>query len=303
MTALASDPDWGRGVRVIELADGGYVLACNVLDPGSKRIARILRTDPSGEVQWRQEIAHEGNSFCCDVLEMVDGDLLLTGAVSSPDDDLDILIARIGKMGGNTWEKAYGGNMSDCGTRIAPVGNNEFLVMGRTSIPSRGYDTCFLRIDGTGNVISNVTYGGDKQDFPNDMVRSPEGGYVVVGWTDSFGVTQRGTYLLKVSPNDELIWEEGIDPGLPGTYSSAQSFDVAATANDYLAVGTFNGTDAYIAAIDQQGNITWEMFRPNGTAYCVAASDSGYLIGGCYKPKPDESKAYILKLRKPKVKK
>ncbi len=59
------------------------------------------------------------------------------------------------------------------------------------SFGAGGRDVYVVKLDGAGNVQWTRTIGGGKDDAGHSIVQTVDGGYAVVGWTESFGAGGR----------------------------------------------------------------------------------------------------------------
>lgn len=118
-------------------------------------------------------------------------------------------------------------------------------------------------------------------DEPSAFVNTEDGGYLVYGYTKSFGLTKSSIYLLKVDINGIPQWEkiysaEGVQFL---TYSAQQTTDLG-----YVLTGTMFWSDGitrnYLLKINSLGEIEWLQYF-NGTAYCLSDVKQ-YLDGGYF---------------------
>jgi len=49
------------------------------------------------------------------------------------------------------------------------------------------------------------TYGGAGNDYGNYVQQTPDEGYIVVGWSKSFGDSGQ-IYLFKTNPSGDTLW-------------------------------------------------------------------------------------------------
>ena len=65
-----------------------------------------------------------------------------------------------------------------------------------------------VKVDSSGNMQWNQTYGGPKHDFAYSVVQADDGGYALVGSTQSFGAGVSDAWLIKTD-------EAGVIPEFP----------------------------------------------------------------------------------------
>jgi ABC-type cobalt transport system substrate-binding protein len=56
--------------------------------------------------------------------------------------------------------------------------------------------------------FSLQTFGGAEDDWANAVVQTQDGGYLIVGKTESFGAGEADVYVLKLDKNGKKQWEK-----------------------------------------------------------------------------------------------
>jgi len=135
------------------------------------------------------------------------------------------------------------------------------------------------------SIIWDKTWGGTEWDRAKSLVVTSDGGYAIVGYTNSFGEGGGDAWLVKTDANGNMIWNK--------TYGG-ESFDpaislVATSDGGYAIVGFTSSigagaADFWLVKTDSSGNMVWQQAY-GGTgddrAYSVvAASDGGYALAG-----------------------
>lgn len=104
-------------------------------------------------------------------------------------------LIRLDSDGAILWQKSYGGTGEDWFRRILPAGDGTFTVQGITDSFGAGQtDIWLLKLNGDGGIAWQKTYGGASAEIGKAWLTG-DGGYAVVGGTDSFG---QGQAVLKM---------------------------------------------------------------------------------------------------------
>ena len=228
-----------------------------------------------------------GPSGASVVRQTGDGGYVVTGGTSFSVSDLaDIWILKLDGNGGIQWQKTYGGSGNDSANSIEQTGDGGYIAAGYTNSFGAGdYDIWVLKVDGNGDVLWQNTYGGTGYDFASSIRETDDGGYVVVGGTDSFGAGEMDVWVLKLDGNGDVLWEKtyggaGID--------SASSIEQTGDGGYIVAGGTRSfgagDYDFWVLKLDGSGNIVWQKTY-GGTDYDFASSiqqtsDGGYIVAG-----------------------
>jgi len=143
-------------------------------------------------------------------------------------------------------------------------------------------DVLIMKADLDGEPIWETTYGGSAFDVAI-CVEAVEGGFLVLGETDSFGAGERDLYLLKLDHSGALEWSHtyggsGVEWAKALVSRSDGSFLLVGGSNSFGS-GDF---DIYAVAVDEAGNEVWSRTlgevetQESGTA--ALETDDGSLL-------------------------
>ncbi|MEW6378533.1 MAG: hypothetical protein AB1611_02870 [bacterium] len=135
-----------------------------------------------------------------------------------------------------------------------------------------------------------VNYGGKLDDSAQAVQQTSDGGYIVVGWTRSFGGDQ-DCYIIKLNSNGEEVWPETKRYGGKG---NQRANAVVQTSNGgYIIAGVTDSTesgmeDCYLIRLDRDGNRVGNDKTYGGSSDDSAnsiqkTSDGNYIIAGSTK--------------------
>ena len=122
----------------------------------------------------------------------------------------------------------------------------------------------------------NITFGNNiTSELACGIIPLDDGGYVLVGNTFYYDEWENYTWIMKVGPNGEPIWNK--------TYrepSAAISFAQADTGG-YIICGMKNPDSIWLLSMDEEGNELWnKTYIPRGIPYGIYQTQDGYLILG-----------------------
>ena len=199
----------------------------------------------------------------------------------------NVLIGKIDSNRHISWVKVYGGSSADAGTCVCQIQGGGYAVLAGTASNNgdvTGYrggggDFWLIRIDGSGNLLWEKTYGSSAQDVPMSIACTPENGFILFGTTNGSDGDVPFHYgdffsmdwlVIKTDSMGNLQWSK--DLGGSGTegngsilvvdsnyflVSNSFSTDIDCTDTIWHS-GVNTGSDYYVLKLDQSGNVLWD---------------------------------------------
>jgi hypothetical protein len=99
------------------------------------------------------------------------------------------------------WTQTYGGTSGDWCFSVIQTVDGGYALAGRTDSFGAAGSFWLVKTDSSGNMLWNQTYGGASSDAALCVVQTGDGGYALVGSTDSFGAGWTDFWLVKVAPD------------------------------------------------------------------------------------------------------
>ncbi|MHA2249739.1 MAG: hypothetical protein ACXAD7_05225 [Candidatus Kariarchaeaceae archaeon] len=131
------------------------------------------------------------------------------------------------------------------------------------------------------------TFGGVDDEFAFTILPSPDGGYLLVGYTSSFGAGNTDGWIVKIDNQGQQEWNRTF-----GGVNEDRWFDGQTTTDGYVLAGISrsdapedpNPREAWAAKVDFNGNTSWIKTygwpRYDEFLTTVPANDGGYVFGG-----------------------
>ncbi len=268
------------GFSVVQTTDGGYAVAGNTNSFGSGNYdAYLVKTTAAGDTQWTRTYDGESNEVIYSMKQTSDGGYILAGW-TGPYDAHDVYIAKVSATGDLQWTKTYGGIQDDEANSVAQTSDGGYIVAGLSESFDEGAwgDVYVLKLNTSGDTVWTRTYGGIDVDIANSVATTTSGGYILAGYTQSFGGADN-IYLIKITASGDIEWEYAYAGDV--AYSVAQSAD-----GGYIVAGwiDYADYDVYLIKTDAAGNTQWTKTyggSDEDEASAVATtSDGGYIVAG-----------------------
>lgn len=199
---MRSSDDWANSVQ--QTADGGYIVAGGTCSFGdSDGDLWLLKFDASGNVTWQKAYGGTEYDNISFVRQTTDGGYIVTGwTYSFGAGNRDIWVVKLDSAGEVAWQKAYGGSASDYAYSVQQTSDGGYVVAGGTYSFGKGQnDAWLLKLDASGNIAWEKTYGGPGHDSAYAVQYTPDGGYVMAGDNTSFGAGGMDVWVIKLDEN------------------------------------------------------------------------------------------------------
>lgn len=182
------------------------------------------------------------------------------------------------------WAKTWGGAAAEGGRAVRLCPDGGFLIAGYTFSHGTGdADLLVIKTDDRGNTEWSRTLGGGGTEYGNACLCLPDG-YLVTGYTTSFGSGGKDVYVIKLDTKGKEIWSRTF---------GGPSWDVGAALCEsddghYFVCGYTHSfgkgeEDVYLVKIDKDGNRLWSKTfggaRLDMANSIARTGDGGLLIG------------------------
>ena len=192
--------------------DGG-VLAVGSTESFSKKGYRdiyIVRLDKDGNEISIKTIGGKLNDDANALTRTTDGNFVMVGSRElKHSGDADLFIMKLNQKGEKIWARTLGQKQNDVLLSVAPTPTGGIVATGKTrSYNSEQTDLAVMNFDKNGKLIWFKIYGFKYYDEGTAITMTKDGGYVVVGKTNSMGKGDFDVYVLALSGKGELLWSK-----------------------------------------------------------------------------------------------
>jgi uncharacterized delta-60 repeat protein len=185
------------------------------------------------------------------------------------------------------WAKTYGGSNFDIAYAIQQTTDGGYIVAGSTNSSGAGQDDFWVfKLNSTGGMVWQKTYGGSGEDDAYSIEQTSDGGYIVAGSSNSFSSSgSLQAWVLKLDSTGAVQWQYTYGGG--GT--NYASWVRQLSNGDYIVAGATNsfeahGYDFWVFELNSTGGIIWQ--KTYGGPYddeatCIEnTTDGGYVVAG-----------------------
>ncbi len=256
-----------------------------------------------GKVNWNGDLVWEkvftSDTFFNSITPTEDGKFVVTGTrcysglfggiVCS------VYLVKTSDYGVVDWEREYYYGQLGCGGNSVDEAGNKYVVAGycrnQYSFSYTDYDVYVVAVDRDGNKLWERKFGGDYDDRAYSVVTLRENpfwgglvtGYLVVGWTESYGNGGADFYIVKLDESGNEVWNRTF-----GSSGNDYAYSAVRTYDGYIIVGygsALLGYSVKVLKLDEDGNFVWQktiggVAGRDAYAYSIHETDYGYIIAG-----------------------
>jgi hypothetical protein len=273
--------------------------------------AWLVKTSANGNLIWQKCLGGESDEEGFDIIRTYDNQLLIVGLSAS--DTINSLptahhgfswdgwLCKLDSNGNELWHRLYGGSSFDEFKSVVETDDHGFLILGSTgsndgdvSSNLGSSDFWLVKIDSTGNLIWEKTYGGSSQDDGYSIIKLADGNFIIHGNTDSHDGNASGTHAgggstniltIKIDSAGNVLWSNCFGDA-DGTTSRAILEDAAgflhisamvfSNSADAASCNIHGCCDAWLITVDPLGNlITQDCFGSSS----IDGAEMGIITG------------------------
>ncbi len=290
---------------VVEI-DNGFMVTGTTSSFGNRvQSLYLLKLAKNGNKMWQKAYYSDKDDYYAgnDIIKISDTNTLIAGTeehVKFFNSEVNMYINAINTNGKRNGIKRYGGEDPERAHSIISVSDG-YVIAGETDTWGHGaLDAYVIKIDKDGNRVWHNAYGFDEDESANQIIATRDGGYIIVGTTDSHYRTQKNVFVVKLAADGKREWQS-----FYGSKEMDEGFGIAESRDGYVIAGYTKGTknydsDVYLIKIDPNGDVVWEKAygsSKDDRANAIIKVEDGFVVAGYSTSIESHSKdVYLLKV-------
>ncbi|MEZ5017421.1 MAG: T9SS type A sorting domain-containing protein [Flavipsychrobacter sp.] len=212
----------------------------------------LIKIDSLGVLKWQRCLGGSDHDRPLDIIATKDKGLVIAGFAKSNDGDVttakgknDAWVIKTDSLGTTTWQKNYGGTENDNAAAIVECVDGGYMLMAATSSNNGDVTTLkgkictwAVRLNDTGKVLWDKSYGGSESELAKGVIQTPDSGFVFISETNSndqdvsVGKGNFDWWIHKTDQQGVLKWEKSL-----GTLLSDRIEGITLAKDGYVCVG------------------------------------------------------------------
>jgi len=283
-----------EGTNIIETVDGNYI-ACGVVftpAPHSSGFPEIIlmKLNAFGDTLWWN--SYGGYELSKDLLLNNDSIYVVgrntdNGLLLKTDEDGKIIFNK---------KYSFGSAYTEFNS-LKMIDDSNLFIFGAafSSTPDFSLFSKYIlfRTNLYGDSLYSVLIGEDSSKvFPFNMVKTPDGNFVMSGYSQNFSTQEEYTLILKFDSEGEIVWEQRFE------FTGSK---LVATSDSGIVFYNNNTYNVQLTKLKNENNILWSReFTVTGSSEIrftgiAETNDGGLIITGSVDFPNEEPKIFLLK--------
>ena len=280
-----TDDEYGNSVQ--QTSDGDYIVAGSTASFGAGGAdVYLIKTNASGDTVWTRTYGGPDDEYGTSIQQTSDGGYIVAVSTAPLGGGIThIQLIKTNASGDTVWTRTYGGTGGEVGHSVRQTSDGGYILTGLTlSFGGPEGDVYLMKTNASGDTLWTRTYGGTRIEEGYSVRQTTDGGYIVAGYTNSFGGARNSdAYLIKTNASGDTLWTR---------IYGATDYDVAGSVQQtsdggYIVAGWADSDypDVWLIKTNASGDSLWTKnygaSEPDYGYSVQQTTDGGYIITGC----------------------
>jgi hypothetical protein len=187
--------------------EGAYILTGYISTLNTKWDIYLIKVDSSGTQVWEKTIGGAKKEASYAIQLASDGGYIIAALTESYGaGGQDFYLVKTDSSGNKQWEKTFGGTRDDLIRSLQVLPDGGYLLAGQTLSYGAGtWNALIIKTDSSGNKVLDKAFGAESEDTAIYAGVTTDGGYMIIGDTNSFGAGLTDVYVVRVYDLGQII--------------------------------------------------------------------------------------------------
>jgi hypothetical protein len=236
----------GLGSYSVQQTTNGYCISGGIGD------VYLMKTDTIGDVLWTKTFGGTNEDWGYSGQLTTDGGYIISGPTYSfGAGNWHFYFLKTDTNGTLMWTKTFGGPGYDISYSVQQTTDGGYVIAGSTkSFGAGNEDVYLIKTNTNGDTLWTKTFGGVYTDLGYSVMQTKDGGYIITGFTESFGAGGYDIYLIKT----DAFGNSGCNQGSTATIVGTPSTQITNPSTIATTVNNIEGTPATL--VGSGGTVT-----------------------------------------------
>ena len=231
--------------------------------------------------EWNRTYEMSGITSVESFQQTADSGYIIAGNTRS-----NAFVLKTGPTGSEQWNRTFGGKFSDNrAVSVLQTSDGGYLIAGSTSTyRDNSPDIWLIKVSPQGQEQWNLTLEGTGYEEMVFVQQTTDGGYIIIGNTDSYGVGSFDIWFVKIDSNGNMQWNNTF-----GGIGQDWAHSVRQVPGGYIIAGRTESygagyADFWLVKTDTKGEELWNNtyggYYLDGADSIQQTRDGGYIIAG-----------------------
>ena len=198
------------GNSILQNHDSSFVILGEIDDD-----ILLYKTDRGGNIEWQQSFGGSQKDEANHITKTSDGGYIISGTTKSYGlGGSDIWLIKTDFNGSIDWNAYLGTVYDDYAGQVIETSDGGFLIIGdKHNIETGHNDIWLIKTNSQGDSLWTKTYGDENSDYGADILAHENGGFIILGSTESFGIGGKDIWLIKIDADGNEEWNKTYGDG------------------------------------------------------------------------------------------
>ena len=200
------ESDWGSAVQ--HTADGGFILGGDTRSFGNgENDVYLIKTNTDGDTLWTRTYGGTEYDRAYHVIQASDNGYIIAATTESfGAQGQDCYLIKTNSAGDTLWTRVWGGPDGDRLIFVQPTSDGNYIATGYINTIGLGLSDVYLvKFNSDGIILWERYFGGIEHDIGYCVRETSDGGFIVVGRTESFNAGNvTDVYLVKTDASGNV---------------------------------------------------------------------------------------------------